>query len=67
MVHQELHIPKFKWQEGYGAFTVSQSNVQRVRSYVAGQEAHHRKRSFQEEYVELLTKHGIEFEERFLW
>jgi putative transposase len=66
-VHREIGMAKFKWQEGYGAFTVSESNVRRVRKYVAGQELHHRKRSFQEEYLDLLTRHGIEFDERFLW
>jgi putative transposase len=66
-VHREIRVPAFKWQEGYGAFTISQSNLPRVRSYVARQEAHHRKRTFQEEYLELLIKHGIEFDERYLW
>ena len=57
----------YGWQTGYGAFTVSASQVSRVRNYIRNQEEHHRKRSFQEEFVNLLDKHGIEYEERYLW
>ncbi len=57
----------FAWQTGYGAFSVSESNADRVRQYIAGQEEHHRRVSFREEYVTFLQKHGIEFDERYLW
>jgi REP-associated tyrosine transposase len=57
----------FEWQRGYAAFSVSQSNVNRVLQYVANQNVHHRKISFQEELRELLTRHGIEYDERYLW
>jgi len=66
-IHDELRMPKFEWQEGYGAFAVSASNVAAVREYVRNQEQHHRKRSFQDEYREFLLKHEIEFDERYLW
>jgi putative transposase len=66
-IHDEMRVPKFEWQEGYGAFTVSSSNVAAVREYVRDQERHHRKRSFQEEYREFLMKHEIAFDERYLW
>jgi putative transposase len=66
-VHEELHLPRFGWQEGYGAFTVSRSNVQPVRNYIATQPEHHQKRRFEDEYLDLLKKHGIDFDERFLW
>jgi REP element-mobilizing transposase RayT len=66
-MHDEMRMPKFEWQEGYGAFTVSASNVAAVREYVRNQEQHHRKRSFQDEYREFLAKHEIEFDERYLW
>jgi len=66
-IHEELRMPRFGWQEGYGAFTVSRSNVQAVRDYIATQPEHHKKRRFQDEYLDLLKKHGIEFDERFLW
>jgi putative transposase len=62
-----MRVPKFEWQEGYGAFAVSASNVAAVRAYVRDQERHHRKRSFQEEYLEFLAKHEIAFDERYLW
>ena len=58
---------RFEWQTGYGAFTVSQSQVPVVRRYIQGQEEHHRTRSFKEEYIEFLKRHGINFEERYLF
>lgn len=66
-VHEEIGDRLFQWQEGYGAFSVSPSQRDVVREYIARQEEHHRKRTFQDEYRELLTKSGVEFEERFLW
>ncbi|MEO8378084.1 MAG: IS200/IS605 family transposase [Acidobacteriota bacterium] len=65
--HEERHLPRFGWQDGYGAFTVSRSNIDSVRSYIATQEEHHRKHPFQSEYLALLKKHHVEFDERFLW
>jgi putative transposase len=58
---------RFKWQVKYGAFTVSQSQVESVRKYIRNQEAHHSRNSFEEEFKALLTSHGIEFEEKYLW
>jgi putative transposase len=66
-VHEELQKPAFAWQEGYGAFTVSQSQVEAVKNYIANQEEHHRKRTFQEEYLEFLQKNGVEYDEKYLW
>ena len=64
-IHQTFpELGKFAWQEGYAAFTVSQTQLEIVQRYIANQEKHHRKRSFQQELVELLQKHGIEFDER---
>lgn len=57
----------FQWQEGYGAFAVSQSSVERVRRYCANQAEHHRVHSFQDEFRELLTRHGLEWDERYVW
>ena len=57
----------FYWQAGYGAFSVSQSNVPAVRKYIANQEKHHRKMTFQEEFRALLAKHEIEYDERYVW
>ncbi len=58
---------KFYWQSGYGAFTVSESQVEVVRNYVLNQEKHHQKRTFEEEFIQLLRVHGVEFDERYLW
>jgi REP element-mobilizing transposase RayT len=57
---------KFGWQRGYGAFSVSQSAVPAVVQYVCNQDQHHRCRSFKEELKILLTRHGLDFDERFL-
>lgn len=55
----------FAWQTGYGAFSVSRSNVSAVAKYVETQEINHRKRTFDEEFRELLVKHGIEYEPKY--
>jgi REP element-mobilizing transposase RayT len=60
-------LGEFYWQRGYGAFSVSPSQLDAVLEYVEGQEEHHRSRSFQEEYREFLHRHGIEFDERYVW
>jgi REP element-mobilizing transposase RayT len=57
----------FFWQRGYGAFSVSPSQLKTVLKYVEEQQEHHRVRTFQEEYRELLRKHGVDFDERFVW
>ena len=57
----------FAWQVGYGAFTVSASNVQAVRHYVENQREHHRLQSFQNEYRAFLDKHGLAYNERYIW
>ena len=60
-------LREFAWQDGYGAFTVSKSNLPDVIQYIENQREHHRKKTFQEEYREFLRKHGIEYDERYLW
>ena len=57
----------FAWQTGYGAFSVSASNGKQVIKYIRDQERHHRRMTFQEEFITLLRKHGVSFDERFLW
>ncbi len=57
----------FAWQEGYGAFSVSKSRVNDTIAYINGPAAHHAKRSFQDEYRALMEKHGIEWDERYVW
>jgi len=62
-----LAIAGFFWQRGYGAFSVSPSQLDAVLQYVDAQQEHHRTRTFQEEYRELLRRHGVEFDERYVW
>ena len=57
----------FKWQGGYVDFSVSQSNLEEVKQYIAGQEEHHRKLSFQNEVRALLRRHEMEWDERYVW
>ncbi len=61
------HLQLFYWQKGYGAFSVSQSNVQIVKHYIANQEKHHLKQSFQEELRALLNQHAMTYHEAYLW
>ncbi len=56
----------FAWQNGYGAFTVSASQVERVKSYIANQQAHQQKHSFRDEFIEFLKANEIEFDEKYL-
>jgi putative transposase len=58
---------KFNWQEGYGAFSYSHSSLDNVIRYVLNQKRHHAKRTFKDEYCELLTRFNVEHEERFLF
>ena len=58
---------RFSWQEGYGAFSCSHSQVQKVYSYIENQEAHHEKKSFQHEYLEFMDKHEISYKNSFLY
>ena len=57
---------EFAWQEGYGAFSVSSSNLDQVAVYIRNQEAHHRKFSFEEEFRALLKKHGVEYNPKYV-
>jgi len=62
-----VRVPEFQWQEGYGGFTVSAHLTGQACGYIAKQEAHHRSRSFQEEYVDFLRRGMVEYDERHLW
>jgi putative transposase len=66
-VHQSFPEQReFAWQQGYAAFTVSRSNLDSVARYIARQEERHQKLSFRDEFIGLLLKHGIGFEEKLL-
>jgi putative transposase len=58
---------EFSWQEGYGAFSVSSSNLNAVIRYIQNQEAHHRKISFEEEFRAILERHGVEYEPKYVF
>jgi REP element-mobilizing transposase RayT len=64
---QGARYSNFHWQAGYGAFSVSQSNVPRVKLYIINQEEHHRVRGFQDELRAFLRRHQVEFDERYVW
>ncbi|HJT34957.1 MAG TPA: transposase [Pirellulales bacterium] len=64
---QDPRLADFYWQAGYGAFSVSHSNRDQVKLYIANQEEHHRTRTYQEEFRLLLERHGIEYDERYVW
>jgi REP element-mobilizing transposase RayT len=64
---EQGQIKKFRWQAGYGAFSVSKSNLDSVKDYVLNQETHHRKMTFQDELRSILRKHDIEWDERYVW
>ncbi len=63
----KLLLDRFEWQVGYGAFSYSQSHINRVYKYIENQEEHHRKKSFKEEYLKYLEEYKIPFEERYIF
>lgn len=67
-IHEQWPEKKdFAWQAGYGAFSVSRSGLDDVVAYIERQEEHHRRMTFQEEYLAFLRRHGIAFDERYVW
>lgn len=64
---RKLVIGKFQWQEGYGAFSYSQSHIDKVYKYILNQEKHHQKQTFKEEYLELLEKFQIDYKTEYLF
>ena len=63
----ELANPAFAWQEGYGAFSVSASKVATVVRYIEDQQRHHQYRSFKDEFLLMLDKHGVKYDIRYVW
>jgi REP element-mobilizing transposase RayT len=66
-IHETIGVNNFAWQPGYGAFTVSVSNCDVVKEYIANQDEHHRTKSFQEEYGAFLQKHSVAYDVKYLW
>jgi putative transposase len=64
---KDPNLCDFAWQNGYGIFSIGFSQIESARWYIAGQEEHHRKITFQDEFRELLKRHEIEFDERYIW
>ena len=65
--NEKLCRCRFSWQEGYGGFTYSRSQIGDVYHYIENQETHHKKRTFREAYIDILTRNEIEFDQRFLF
>lgn len=66
-MNETCDVKGFEWQEGYGAFTIGSAQLESTVAYISGQEAHHRKRDFQAEFVAFLKKHRIEYDARYVW
>ena len=67
-IHETFpELGDFAWQDGFGVFSVSKSNVPDVVEYIKNQRAHHAKRTFEDEYVAMLKKHGIDYDDRYLF
>jgi len=66
-VHRERRLADFDWQTGYGAFSVSHSVAAAVKRYIGNQEKHHRRVTFQEEFITFLKMNGISYDERYIW
>ena len=66
-IHDTLGMSEFRWQDGYGAFATIYSNIENVKLYLASQQQHHHRMSFQEEFLELLKRHDLEWDERYVW
>lgn len=64
---QSRELSSFHWRDGYGAFSISPSHVKQVETYIANQEQHHRKESFQDEFRRLCKKYGVAIDERYVW
>ena len=62
-----LSLNKFSWQKGYGIFSVSSSKINTVKQYISNQKEHHKKMSFKDEYLLLLKKHNVKYDEKYLW
>lgn len=66
-MHMTCTMPAFEWQEGYGAFSIGQTQIDSTIAYISRQKEHHRKRDFQTEFVAFLKKHHIDYDPRYVW
>lgn len=66
-MREQCRVKDFAWQEGYGAFSISQSLISVILQYIANQQEHHKKHDYQEEFLAILKKHQIEYDPRYVW
>ena len=66
-LNEKSKLYKVAWQDGFAAFTVSESQAERIMRYIQNQKVHHKRKTFQEELLELLVKNRVEYDERYLW
>ena len=67
-IHTEFpELQNFAWQDGYGAFTVSKSGLPNVKDYILNQREHHQRQTYKDEFVALLKRHEVDYDERYLW
>lgn len=66
-IHEAIGKKEFGWQDGYGAFTVGASQLKDVKEYIRNQLEHHRRSTFQEEYVRFLREYGVDYDEKYVW
>jgi putative transposase len=64
---QDCNLAHFHWQDGYGAFSISPGHVPQLKAYIANQEEHHKKESFQDEFRRICKLYGVEIDERYVW
>ena len=64
---KDVVYQKFSWQRGYGVFSVSQSELARVQAYIQNQASHHKRMNYKDEFLELIKRHRINFDEKYLW
>ena len=64
---RDRRFRNFHWQDGYGAFSIGQTDIPELNKYIAGQKERHRKRTFQEELIAFLDEYGMTYDERYLW
>jgi REP element-mobilizing transposase RayT len=67
LASEDEYLKQFYWQNGYGAFSVSQSNIEKVKHYIENQKIHHKKVSFQEELRKILSICGVAYDEKYIW
>jgi putative transposase len=64
---KDAELADFHWQGGYGVFSISPAHVKALTAYIANQEEHHKKETYQDEFRRILTKYGVEYDERYVW